>query len=104
MSTASTTKRAPKRRARSEIDWTRFDAMTEAERHAAAMADPDAQPLTPEDFKRMKRTPQVKVIRRARLQPGLRAQFPPNRNDQGLGAGPQGAGRCGQGLSACHRQ
>ena len=65
MSTASTTKRAPKRRARSEIDWTRFDAMTEAERHAAAMADPDAQPLTPEDFKRMKRTPQVKVIRRA---------------------------------------
>jgi putative transcriptional regulator len=65
MSTASTTKRAPKRRAQSEIDWTRFDAMTEAERHAAAMADPDAQPLTPEDFKRMKRTPQVKVIRRA---------------------------------------
>ena len=39
--------------------------MTEAERHAAAMADPDAQPLTPEDCKRMKRTPQVKVIRRA---------------------------------------
>ena len=65
MSSASITKRAPKRRTRSEIDWTRFDAMTEAERHAAAMADPDAKPLTPEDFKRMKRTPQVKVIRRA---------------------------------------
>ncbi len=39
--------------------------MTEAERHAAALADPDAQPLTPEDFKRMKRTPRVKIIRRA---------------------------------------
>lgn len=29
------------------------------------MADPDAQPLTPEGMKRMKRAPQVKVIRRA---------------------------------------
>jgi putative transcriptional regulator len=46
-------------------DWSRVDAMTEAERHAAALADPDAQPLTPEDFKRMKRVPQVAVIRRA---------------------------------------
>jgi putative transcriptional regulator len=42
-----------------------LDAMTEEERHAAAMNDPDAKPLTPEDFKRMKRTPRVKVIRRA---------------------------------------
>jgi putative transcriptional regulator len=39
--------------------------MSEEERHAAALSDPDAQPLTPEDFKRMKRTPQVRVIRRA---------------------------------------
>ena len=46
-------------------DWSRLDAMTDAERNAAAMNDPDAKPLTPEDFKRMKRTPQVKVIRRA---------------------------------------
>ena len=29
------------------------------------MSDPDAQPLTPDDFARMKRTPQVRVIRRA---------------------------------------
>lgn len=48
-----------------KIDWSRLDAMTEAERHAAALSDPDAQPLTAEDFKRMKRTPQVRVIRRA---------------------------------------
>ena len=32
---------------------------------AAALADPDAQPLTPEDFKRMKRIPRAKIIRRA---------------------------------------
>jgi putative transcriptional regulator len=39
--------------------------MSEAERHEAALSDPDAQPLTPGDFERMKRTPQVKIIRRA---------------------------------------
>ena len=49
----------------SSHDWTRFDAMTEAERHAAALNDPDAQPLTPEKMASMKRTPQVRVIRRA---------------------------------------
>jgi putative transcriptional regulator len=66
MSTASTTKRkAVERRPRREAEWSRFDAMTAEQRHAAAMADPDAQPLRPEDFKRIKRTPQVKVIRRA---------------------------------------
>src|ERR1041384_8023124 len=31
----------------------------------AAQADRDAQPLTVDDLKRMKRTPQVKIIRRA---------------------------------------
>src|SRR6266567_1990588 len=31
----------------------------------AALADRDAQPLTPHDLKRMKRTPQAKIIRRA---------------------------------------
>jgi putative transcriptional regulator len=46
-------------------DWNRFDAMSEEQRHAAATRDPDAKPLTPVDFKRMKRTPQVKLIRRA---------------------------------------
>jgi putative transcriptional regulator len=48
-----------------EHDWSRFDAMTAEERHAAALSDPDAQPLTPDDLARMKRTPQAKVIRRA---------------------------------------
>jgi putative transcriptional regulator len=31
----------------------------------AALADPDARPLTESDFGRMRRTPQVKIIRRA---------------------------------------
>jgi putative transcriptional regulator len=46
-------------------DWSRADAMTEQKIHAAALADPDAQPLTPERLAAMRRTPQVRVIRRA---------------------------------------
>jgi putative transcriptional regulator len=46
-------------------DWSRFDAMSEAERTAAALADPDAKPVTPEDDARMPRTPQIKVMCRA---------------------------------------
>lgn len=62
MSAGNTTKKtggAAKR------DWTRFDAMTDAERRRAAAHDRDAKPLAPADFKRMTRTPQVKIIRRA---------------------------------------
>ena len=50
---------------RTRHDWSRVDAMTDAERRAAALSDPDAQPLTPEDFRRMKRVPRVSIIRRA---------------------------------------
>ena len=46
-------------------DWSRADARTEAQNHAAALADPAAQPLTPERLKGMKQTPRLKVIRRA---------------------------------------
>ena len=60
MKNADTTKKMP-----AKHDWDRFDAMTEAQRHAAALSDPDAQPVTPDNAKRMKPTPQVKVIRRA---------------------------------------
>lgn len=45
-------------------DWSRLDAMSEAQRHAAALADPDAQP-TDADMDRMKQTPRLKIIRRA---------------------------------------
>jgi putative transcriptional regulator len=53
------TKNAPK------TDWSRLDAMTEEERHAAALADPDAQPMTDEELQKIKPVPQVKIIRRA---------------------------------------
>jgi putative transcriptional regulator len=46
-------------------DWRRFDAMTDVERRRAAESDPDARPLTRADIARMKRTPRVKIIRRA---------------------------------------
>jgi putative transcriptional regulator len=39
--------------------------MTQAAVERAALADPDARPLTRADLKRMKRTPQAKIIRRA---------------------------------------
>jgi putative transcriptional regulator len=39
--------------------------MTEDEVLAAALADPDAQPVTPEDFARMRRVSRAKIIRRA---------------------------------------
>jgi putative transcriptional regulator len=39
--------------------------MTAGEIERAARADRDAQPLTETDLKRMKRTPQAKIIRRA---------------------------------------
>lgn len=39
--------------------------MTSGAIERAALADPDARPLTRADRKRMKRTPQAKIIRRA---------------------------------------
>jgi putative transcriptional regulator len=45
-------------------DW-RADAMAEEQIHAAALADPDAEPLTPKRLAAMRPTPQVRVIRRA---------------------------------------
>lgn len=39
--------------------------MTKEQRHAAAVADRDAQPLSDSDMDRMAPTPRVKIIRRA---------------------------------------
>jgi len=39
--------------------------MTDEEVMAAALDDPDAQPLTADDFKRMKRVARAKIIRQA---------------------------------------
>ena len=46
-------------------EWSRFDAMTERDRYAAALDDPDAQPLTADVAKQLRRSPRVGVIRRA---------------------------------------
>jgi putative transcriptional regulator len=46
-------------------DWSRLEAMTQEQRRAAALADPDAQPLSGGDMDRMKPTPRLKIIRRA---------------------------------------
>jgi putative transcriptional regulator len=50
---------------RTKHDWSRVDAMTDEERHAAAMADPDARPMTEAEWARMKPVPRVSIIRRA---------------------------------------
>ena len=39
--------------------------MTDEERHAAAMADPDARPMTEEEWARARPVPRVSIIRRA---------------------------------------
>jgi putative transcriptional regulator len=44
-------------------DWARINAMTDEEVVAAALSDPDAQPLTPERLARMRRVSRVKVLR-----------------------------------------
>jgi len=46
-------------------DWSRLDAMTDAEVRAAALRDPDAQPLTEERLAGMRRVPRAKTLRRA---------------------------------------
>ena len=52
-------------RSKTKHDWSCLDAMTEAQRGAAALDDPDAQPLSDADLDRMRLTARVKIIRRA---------------------------------------
>jgi putative transcriptional regulator len=46
-------------------DWEALRGMTDGEINAAALSDPDNPPLTSERQARLKRVPQVKVMRRA---------------------------------------
>src|ERR1051326_2435404 len=48
---------------RGDTDWARLDGMTDEEVMAAALSDPDAQPLTPEQLAKMRRVSRVKVLR-----------------------------------------
>lgn len=62
MKNGNTTK---KTKASSTFDWTRFDAMSDAERQRAALNDVDARPITPSNISKLKAIPRTKVIRRA---------------------------------------
>ena len=57
---AGTMKRNAKAKA---IDWTKADRMTDEDIHKAALADPDAQPLTDAQLARMRRPTPVKRLR-----------------------------------------
>jgi putative transcriptional regulator len=46
-------------------DWRRFDALTDAEVHEAALKDRDAQPLTDVALARMKPVARARILRRA---------------------------------------
>jgi len=46
-----------------KIDWTEADALTDEEIHKAALADPDARPLTKRQLARMRRVSPVKRLR-----------------------------------------
>jgi putative transcriptional regulator len=48
---------------RGETHWARVNAMTDEEVMAAALSDPDAQPLDPEALAKMRRVFPVKVLR-----------------------------------------
>ncbi len=43
--------------AKSKTDWSRFDAMSDDEAHAAALSDPDNLPWTDEQLAKVKRRP-----------------------------------------------
>jgi putative transcriptional regulator len=68
----TTMRNAPREPARRKVafkqvrthDWSKFDALTNADVLKAARSDPDAQPLSDAQLKRMKR-PNPKVVRRA---------------------------------------
>ena len=50
--------------ARPPIDWSAADAMTNEQRHAAAMADPDARPMIDEEWARAPRVARSWLLRR----------------------------------------
>lgn len=64
MNDDTTTKKTAKTET-DQHDWAALDAVSDEEKHAAALSDPDAQPLTEDDFRRMKRVPRTKTMRRA---------------------------------------
>jgi putative transcriptional regulator len=48
-----------------KFDWSRADAMTGEQVHAAALKDPDARPMTDAEWDAAPRVPRAKTLRRA---------------------------------------
>ena len=71
MSDADTTMKTAK------FDWSRADATTDEQVHAAAMKDPDARPMTDAEWDAAPKVPRVKTLRRAlgRTQEEFAARF-----------------------------
>lgn len=46
-----------------KTDWREFDAMSEKERHQAALSDPDCPPATKSQLARASRAPSVRALR-----------------------------------------
>ena len=53
----------PDNPSKGETDWEQVDTMTEEEIHAAALSDPDAQSVTPEELEEFKPVTDAKAIR-----------------------------------------
>ena len=47
-----------------KTNWRRFDAMSEKERHRAALSDPDALPASETQLARARRAPDVRALRK----------------------------------------
>ena len=47
-----------------KMDWARLRALTDEEVTSAAMSDPDARPMTPEQLRTARRVPRTKTLRR----------------------------------------
>ena len=48
-----------------DTDWEALRKLSEAEVERRALSDPDAKPLTSADFRKLKRSPRVRIVRMA---------------------------------------
>jgi len=88
-------------------DWRAFEAMSEEERHQAALSDSDAPPATEAQLARARRVPTVGALRMklSLTQEEFAARFSPTSGDcQGLGARRAPARQGGPSASHRHRE
>ena len=46
-----------------KTDWKALNKLSDSEVERQALSDPDAKPLTEEDFKRLRRSPRIRIVR-----------------------------------------